>query len=197
MVKKKENKCPNCFEFLENKNLEICPYCGIEIIIQEGKMFILQNNDVLKTDEFDPMNIWLFTDPVAFANFRYEGKLIKLEQDIRYSVMRDDSWHEDDIEFLKEIKRLLDERIIKKNPNYWFCCPFPPIFKALSDGKIIILGKKYRFKKGEEIVWRCQMGRELRNLDSPVLIGKFTDRKMIMYCKEMENAMKGQKLIMK
>ena len=192
MVKKKENKCPNCFEFLKNENLEICPFCGVEIIIQGRKMFTLQNSDILKTGEFDPTNIWLFTDPVAFANFRFEGKLIELEQDIRYSVIRDDFWQEDDIEYLQEIKRLLDERRIKKTPNYWFCSPFPPIFRALSDGKIIILGKKYRFKKGEEIVWRCQMDRELRNMDGPVLIGKFSNRKMTMYCKEMENAMKGK-----
>ncbi len=99
--------------------------------------------------------------------------------------------------FFQEDLKILDERIIKKAPNYWFCSPFPPIFKALSEGKIIIVGKKYRFKKGEEIVWRCQMDRELRNMDSPVLIGKFTHRKMIMYCKEMENAMKGKKIIMR
>lgn len=197
MVKKIENNCPNCFEFLENNNLEVCPYCGVEIIIQEGKMFILQNSDVLKAGEFDPTNVWLFTDPVALANFRFEGKLIELEQDIIYSVMRGESWQEDDIEYLQEIKRLLDKRKIKKAPNYWFCSPFPPIFKALIDGKIIILGKKYRFKKGEEIVWRCQMDREIRNMDGPVLIGKFTYKKMIMYCKEMENAMKGKKIIMR
>jgi hypothetical protein len=150
-----------------------------------------------KADNFDPENIWIFTDPFAKAKFRFEGKLLELEQDIRFNVMRGDTWHEDDIEYFLEVKRLLEEGIIKKTTRFWFSSPFTPIYKALQNGKIVISGKKYTFKKGEEIVWQCQMGRELHNLVGPVLFGEFTPKRMTIYCKEMDNTMKGKRMMVR
>ncbi len=193
----KSLSCPNCDEFLSNLDLKICPHCGIELLIQREKFIFFPEEDISKKGEFDPYNIWLLADPIAIANFILEGKLVELEQDIRYNVMRGEPWQEVDLEYLYEIKRLLELGVIKKTTSYWFCSPFPTIYKALKKGSLRIFRKKYIFKKGEEIVWRCQMDRELRNLDGPVLIGKFTYKKMTMYCKEMENTMKGKRILIK
>jgi hypothetical protein len=189
--------CPNCNEPLRDLNLKICHYCGVEILIQEENTYLLKEKDILETDNFDPENIWLFTDPVAKANFRFEGKILELEQDIRFNVMRGKSWQEEDIEYFLEIKRLHEKGIIKKTTSFWFSNPFTPIYKALQNGKIVISGKKYLFKKGEEIVWQCQMGRELLNLDAPILIGIFTPKMKTIYCKEMDNATKGKRMMIR
>ncbi|MFW9897104.1 MAG: hypothetical protein ACFFD7_14965 [Candidatus Thorarchaeota archaeon] len=173
-------------------NVKICPYCGVEILIEEENTDLFEEEDILDTADFNPENIWIFTDPIAKAKFRFEGRLLELEQDIRFNVMRGDPWQEDDKEYFLEVIRLLKEGIIKKTTSYWYFSPFPPIYKVLQKGKMVISGKKYRFKKGEEIVWQCQMGRALYNLEGPVLIGEFTPKKTVMYCKEMDNAMKGK-----
>jgi DNA-directed RNA polymerase subunit RPC12/RpoP len=190
-------RCPNCNEHLRDLNLKICPYCGIEILIQEGEVYLLIEKDVLEKNNFDPENIWIFTDPIAKAKFGFEKKLFELEQDIRFNVMRGVTWQEDDIQYLFEVKRLLRDGIIKKTTSYWFSSPFSTIYKALRNGKIFISGKKYMFRKGEEIVWQCQMGRELHNLGGPVLVGEFTPKRMTLYCKEMDNVMKGKRIMIR
>jgi len=101
----------------------------------------------------------------------------------------------DDLAYIKEINRLVQEGIIKKTTSYWFSSPFPSVYKAMRSGKLKVLGKKYYFKRGDDIVWQCQMGREMHNLEGPVLIGIFTPKKLRMLCKEMENATKGSRMI--
>ncbi len=191
------HRCPNCREFLRDLYLEICPFCGVEILNHETNISLFKKKDLFETGKFDPENVWLLTDPVAKAKFQFEGKLIELEQDIKFNVMQGKCWQEDDIEYLSEIKRLIGKRKIKKTTSFWFSSPFTPIYRAIQDGKIIISGKKYRFKKGEEIVWQCQMGRELHNLDGPILISGFSPKKRTMFCKEMENAIKGTGMMIK
>ncbi len=189
-VNVKALRCPHCGAPLKSRYLTNCPNCGVEIVIQEGTV-VFPEEDVLDAGVFDPENVWLLTDIVAKANFRFEGKLEELEQDIRFNVMRGKPWQKEDIEFIREIKRLLDAKIIKKTTSFWFSSPFPTVFRALKDDEMTVAGKKYAFKGGDEIVWQCQMGRELHHLVGPVLIGKFTPKRMAMFCKEMENVAKG------
>ena len=158
-------------------------------------MYLLKVKEISEIGKFNPEDIWLFTDPVAKANFRFKGNLLEVEHDIRFNVMRGKSWQEVDLEYLHEIKRLCEDGFIKKTTSFWFSSPFTPIYKALQNGKIVISNKKYPFKKGEEIAWQCQMGRELLNLNAPVLIGIFTPKILTKYCKEMENAIKGKKMM--
>ncbi len=189
------NTCPNCKENLIGYNISICPYCGIDIINTNESNNDLEIFDNAWTVNDDIYNIWLLTDNIAKENIRYEGKLDELKHDIKYNVMRNESWHPDDLAYIKEINRLVQEGIIKKTTSYWFSSPFPSVYKAIRSGKLKVLGKKYYFKRGDDIVWQCQMGREMHNLEGPVLIGIFTPKKLRMLCKEMENATKGSRMI--
>ncbi len=187
--------CPNCKEILKGEDLRICPHCGIDLINRnENNSFIENRDDILGGDD-EVNNIWLLTDNIAKENIKYEGKLDDLKHDIKYNVLRNESWHTEDLAYIKEINRLVQEGIIKKTTSYWFSSPFPSIFKAMHRGKLKILGKKFYFKKGDDIVWQCQMGREMHKLVGPVLIGNFTLNKIRMFCKEMENATKGSRMI--
>jgi len=109
--------------------------------------------------------------------------------------MRNESWHPEDLAYVKEINQLIQEGIIKKTASYWFSSPFPSVYKAIHSGNLKVRGKKYYFKKGDEIVCQCQMGRGMHNLEDPVLIGTFTPKKLRIFCKEMENATKGSRMI--
>jgi len=194
-VKFKLSTCPNCKENLIGSNISICPYCGIDLINTNESNNDLEIFDNVRTVNDDIYNIWLLTDNIAKENIRYEGKLDELKHDIKYNVMRNESWHPEDFVYIKEINRLIQKGIIKKTTSYWFSSPFPSVYKALHSGKLNVLGKKYYFKKGDDIVWQCQMGREMHNLEGPVLIGTFTPKKLRMLCKEMENATKGSRMI--
>lgn len=194
-MKFKSNTCPNCKENLIGDTISICPYCGIDLIYTNESNNDHEIFDNVWTVNDDIYNIWLLTDNIAKENIRYEGKLDELKHDIKYNVMRNESWHPDDLAYIKEINRLVQEGIIKKTTSYWFSSPFPSVYKAIRSGKLKVLGKKYYFKRGDEIVWQCQMGREMHNLEGPVLIGIFTPKKLRMLCKEMENATKGSRMI--
>ncbi len=187
--------CPNCKENLIGNNISICPYCGIDLINTNESNNDLEIFDNVWTVNDDIYNIWLLTDNIDKENIRYVGKLDELKHDIRYNVMRNESWHPEDLAYIKEINRLVQEGIIKKTTSYWFSSPFPSVYKAIRSGKLKVPGKKYYFKRGDNIVWKCQMGREMHNLEGPVLIGTFTPKKLRMLCKEMENATKGSRMI--
>ncbi len=183
-------RCPNCGAPLKSRYLTNCPNCGVELRIEEESDIVMEV-DVLDSGIFDPENVWLLTDIVAKANFRFEGKLRELEQDVRFNVMRGRPWKNEDIEYMKEIKRLLDAGVIRRTTSYWFGSPFPTIFKAIKDGLMTVGGKKYKFKDGDEIVWQCQMSREAQGLDGPVFIGRLSPRAMAHLCKQMESSMKA------
>jgi len=129
------NTCPNCKENLIGYNISICPYCGIDIINTNESNNDLEIFDNVWTVNDDIYNIWLLTNSIAKENIRYEGKLDELKHDIKYNVMRNESWHPDDLAYIKEINRLVQEGIIKKTTSYWFSSPFPSVYKAMRSGK--------------------------------------------------------------
>ncbi len=182
--------CPHCGAPLTSRYITNCPNCGVELTIHEGKDFVMEE-DVLESGVFDPENVWLFTDYVAKANFRFEKRLEALEQDIRFSVMRGKPWLKEDVEFMREIRRLLDAKLVKRTTSYWFSSPFQTIFRAVKNGLMSVAGKKYTLRTGDDIVWQCLMSRETHGLDGPVLIGRLTPKKIAMLCKEMGSAMKA------
>jgi hypothetical protein len=146
----------------------------------------------LTTEEIDPNDIWLMTDPVARARYEQEGTLEKLENDIRYEVMRGKPWQPEDIEYLKQIRLLEARKIVRRLASFWSISPHPPAYRAIEDGAIRIAGKRYPFKKGQEIVWACPMTRDVANLDAPVLIEDLQSQKIIQVCGAMGNAMMGR-----
>jgi hypothetical protein len=137
----------------------------------------------------DAEDVWLMTDPVARSNYEFEGKLDKLEHDIRFEVLRGKDWSEPDWIYLQEIDRLERDGLIRRLASFWAVSPHPPIFRALADGEVILGEKKLPFREGDEITWACPMTRDLADMDHPVLIGDFQDSRMRQLCGEMSNAM--------
>lgn len=172
--------CPNCGAPLDwdgtyGKTVT-CPYCG--------STFMPGATDV--------DDIWLFTDPVARARFEFNTTLDKLEQDIRYEVLRSGTWSVLDRECKRELDRLESGGIIRKLASFWAISPFPPVYRARQDGEVALGGKRFAFRKGQELVWACPMTRDRFELDYPILIGDFGSERVQRLCGEMANAMMGR-----
>ncbi|HDZ19504.1 MAG TPA: hypothetical protein ENH75_14495 [archaeon] len=185
-------------------NLKICPYCGVEILIQEEDTYLLKEKDILEKKLLqlpinDPIDIsgidsndlFLFTDPKAIKNYEKHGRLEDLRHDIKFSVMRGKLWNDDELEYAAEIERLLKQGIIEERGSYWWVSPHPTVYSAKMRGYIRINGKAHRFLKGSEITFQCRMARDQRNLNAPLLIKKFTPTNNSMLCGEMKGSMKG------
>ena len=172
--------CPNCGAPLDwdgkySKTIA-CPYCGSSFLPSPT------NVD----------DLWLFTDPVARARFESNGTLDKLEQDIRYEVLRGGMWSELDRECKREFERLERENVIRKLASFWALSPFPPVYRARKDGEFILDAKRFPFHKGQELVWACPMTRDRFELEHPILIGDFDSERVQRLCGEMANAMMGR-----
>ena len=137
-------------------------------------------------------DIWFMTDPVARARYEFEGRLDKLEHDVRFEVMRGQDWTQLDRSYASEIRRLEDEGLIRKLASFWAVSPHPTIYRAVQTGEINLMGNQVAFNTGDEIIWACPMTRDRFNLDLPVLIGDFQDSRLQKLCGEMVNAMQGR-----
>lgn len=129
---------------------------------------------------------------MARARFEFNGTLDKLEQDIRYEVLRGGTWSELDRECKREFERLESEDVIRKLASFWALSPFPPVYRARQDGEFILDGKRFPFHEGQELVWACRMTRDRFELDYPILIGNFDSERVQRLCGEMANAMMGR-----
>lgn len=139
----------------------------------------------------DKDDVLLFSDLKAIQLYKDQGRFENFLHDLKFSVMRGESWNKDELEYAREIKRLLNEGFIVKKGVYWWTSPHPPVYYAIKEGHIRINEKFYKFTKGEEITFQCRMVMEQRNLKVPLLIKKFTPTDKIMLCGEMKNSMKG------
>lgn len=145
------------------------------------------------TDSPDPSpnDIWLFTDPDARDTYVRDGKLKRLEQDIRFEVMRGGGWETDELDYKSELRRLLREGAITDKGAYWYRSPHPTVYRAQRSGTLTVSGKTYRFEAGDDIVFQCRMERdESKQERSPVLVARLrpTDRSVL--CGDMSSAMK-------
>ena len=140
----------------------------------------------------DVDDLWLFTDPVARARFEFDGKLDKLEHDIRYEVLRGGTWTTLDRECKRELDRLEREGVIRKLASFWALSPFPPVYRARQDGEVVLGDKRFAFRKGQELVWACPMTRDKFELEYPILIGDFESERVQRTCGEMAQAMMGR-----
>lgn len=140
----------------------------------------------------DPNDIWAFTDPDARDAYARRGDLEKLEHDIRYEVMRDEPWQPEELEFKRETRRLLKERVIADKGSYWFSSPFPTVYRALRDSSLTISGKEFSFEEGDDIVFQCRMTRDMNPTHTgPVLLDRLSPTDKARLCGEMGSAMKG------
>src|SRR3990172_7373067 len=71
----------------------------------------------------NPNDLWLFTDPDALETYTRRGNLRRLEQDVRFEVMRGGPWLPDELEYKAEIRRLLKQGLIADKGAYWIRSP--------------------------------------------------------------------------
>ena len=146
------------------------------------------------SDSLDPApnDIWAFTDPEARDVYTRDGRLQRLEQDIRFEVMRGGNWMEDELEYKSEIRRLLREGSLADKGAYWYRSPHPTVYRALKDGALKVAGRTIPFQAGNDVVFQCRMERDERGNDAgPVLIAALRPTENAMLCGDMSNAMKG------
>ena len=70
--------------------------------------------------------------------------------------------------------------------------PFPPVYRARQDGEATLGGKRFPFRKGQELIWACPMTRDKFELEYPILIGDFGSERVQRTCGEMAQAMMGR-----
>jgi len=140
----------------------------------------------------DPRNIWAFTDPDARERYTRQEKLHALEQDIRFEVMRAEPWLPVELEYKREIRRLLRQGLIRDKGTYWYTSPFPTVYSAVRAGEIAVGRIRIPFREGDDIVFQCRMARQKNpDPDVPVLVAHLSPTDGAMLCGQMGSAMKG------
>jgi hypothetical protein len=118
-------------------------------------------------NEVDPTDVWLFTDPAAKAYYAREGKLARLEQDIRTYVMFNGRWGPDELDFKREIDRLTYLNILVPRSAFGHLSPHPTIYQAIREGRIQVIDEHFHFRIGDDIVFEPWIAR----LSHPGLVG--------------------------
>lgn len=154
--------------------------------------YISRTDTTADSPEPDPDDLWAFTDPDARETFERDGTIDKLKHDIRYEVMRGGSWLPEELQYKREIRRLLREGTIADKGSYWFTSPFPTVYRATRSGSLHIAGVDYSFRQGDDIVFQCRMTQDM-SADShgPVLVAQLKPTNRAQLCGEMGGAMKG------
>ena len=154
--------------------------------------YVSRTDTTANSPEPNPHDIWIFTDPDARDNYANMGKIGRLAHDIQYEVMRGDPWLPEELEYKKEIRRLLREGAIIDKGTYWYTSPFPTVYRAVRSGLLNINGKNYPFHTGDDIVFQCRMTRDMNPmLAGPVLVADLQPTDNSMLCGQMGSAMKG------
>jgi hypothetical protein len=154
--------------------------------------YVSQADTTADSPDPDPEDIWAFTDPDARIAFEQKGEGENLIHDIRFEVMRGKSWQPEELEFKRELKRLLQSRVVVDKGSYWYTSPFPTVYRAVRDGSLLISGKEYSFGQGDDIVFQCRMNRDMdHSLTGPVLVSRLEPTSKAQLCGEMGGAMKG------
>ncbi len=156
--------------------------------------YVSRTDTTAESADPEPNDLWAFTDPDARAAYRESGEIRELEHDIRYEVMRGGSWQPDELEYKREIRRLLREGVVVDRGSYWFTSPFPTVYRAVRDGELRVREERYRFRKGDDIVFQCRMTRDMNpGLTGPLLIDRLRPTDKSQLCGQMGGAMKGMK----
>src|SRR3989304_6555012 len=102
--------------------------------------YISRTDTMPNSSDPDPDDVWAFTDPDARDEYARQGQLKRLEQDIRFEVMRGGPWQAEELEYKSEIRRLLSEGVIEDKGTYWFRSPHPTVYRAQGDGQLTVSG---------------------------------------------------------
>ena len=156
--------------------------------------FVSHADTTADSPDTDPKDAWAFTDPDARDHYARDRKLRRLEQDIRFEVIRAGAWQTDELEFKAEVRRLLREGLLADKGAYWYRSPHPTVYRAQHGGALSVGGKTYRFAAGDDIVFQCRMERDERQEDpGPVLIARLQPTNNAVLCSDMSSAMKGMR----
>lgn len=124
-------------------------------------------------EEPKPDDVWLFTDPAAKEKYSRLGTLDQLEWDIRNFVMYNGRWSSDELQFKREIERLLRSGVLTPKDSFGHLSPHPTIYSADQDGAIVISGVVFNFDAGDEIVFEPWLSRLSHpGLAGPLRIGR-------------------------
>lgn len=140
----------------------------------------------------DPNDVWAFTDPDARDEYDRQGRLRQLEHDIRFEIMRGGPWQSEELEYKREIRRLLSKEVIADKGTYWYRSPHPTVYRARRDGRLTVAGKAYSFSTGDDIAFQCRMERDEADDDpGPVLIAHLQSTDKAVLCGDMSSSMRG------
>lgn len=154
--------------------------------------YVSQTDTTADSADPDPNDVWALTDPDARDLHTQRGRLQELEHDIRYEVLRGGPWEPEELEYKREIRRLLREGAIVDKGAYWFSSPFPTVYQAVRRGSLAVGGTTHRFRAGDDIVFQCRMTRDMNpKLTGPVLIARLQPTTKMQFCGQMGGAMKG------
>jgi len=154
--------------------------------------YVTQTDTKADSPDPDPTDVWAFTDPDARDTYVKQGKARELEHDIRFEVMRGVDWRPEDLEFKRELRRLLSEGAIADKGSYWFRSPFPTVYRATRAGTLTVAGKTHSFRKNDDIVFQCPMTRDMKgHSGDPLLISQLEPTAKSSLCGDMGDAMKG------
>ena len=156
--------------------------------------FVSRADTTAESPDPEPDDIWAFTDPDARDEYARDGRLKRLEQDIRFEVMRGGGWLMEELEYKSEIRRLLREGLIADKGAFWYRSPHPTVYRAQRDGTLTAAGKTHRFRAGDDVVFQCRMTRDERKEDpGPVLVARLRPTNDKVLCADMSSAMKGMR----
>jgi hypothetical protein len=161
-------------------------------VFLDTSLYVSQTDTSADSADPDPNDVWAFTDPDARHRYTQYGKLQELKHDIRYEVMRGGPWQPDELEYKREIRRLLRQGVVSDKGTYWFTSPFPTVYRAAQSGSLTVGGREYHFRAGDDIVFQCRMSRDVSPWSTgPLLIARLRPTEKAQLCSQMGGAMKG------
>jgi len=159
--------------------------------------YVSRTDTTADSPDPDPDDIWILTDPDAREEYEKRGELKRLEHDIRFEVKRGGPWQPEELEYKREIRRLLREGVLTDKGTYWWASPHPTVYRARRDGTLQVAGRTLHFRRGDDVVFQCRMSRDMYQKDEenpvPVLIARLQRTGDAVLCGEMAGAMKGMK----
>lgn len=157
-----------------------------------SQQYVSRTDTEANGPEPDPSDVWAFTDPDAREVYINQGQLQRLEQDIRFEIMRGGPWQPEELDYKTEIRRLLMEGALADKGTYWYRSPHPTVYRAQRDGTMQISEWIYPFHAGDDLTFQCRMERdETENDPGPALVARLNPAEKAMLCGDMSSAMRG------
>lgn len=126
---------------------------------------------------------WLFTDPCARDFYREANLIDQLEEDIRTYVMFADAWTLEELDYKREVKRLLRDGCIAPTDSFGFLSPHPTVYYTLKVGILVTAGQRYAFEAGQNLVFEPWLERYSDpGLKGPLRIGPLYDAVGLCLC---------------